>query len=167
MEPRRRYIQREHAHASCLTDLEPKTALFQQPKRSNLPYATIPAWQREQNAFPMSGKTEYSVSSLLSPYLGTRTSTDPKRTDNKVVFCTGGAGTICSVQVKALVYLGANAFIIGRNATKTESMAAEMARLRPGAKVIGMGNLDVRKIEDMNKAVERCVEELGGIDFVM
>lgn len=87
--------------------------------------------------------------------------------DNKVVFCTGGAGTICSVQVKALIYLGANAFIIGRNASKTESMAKEMALLRPGAKVIGMGNLDVRKIEDMNKAVERCVQELGGIDYVM
>ena len=66
-----------------------------------------------------------------------------------------------------MIYLGANAFIIGRNASKTESMAKEMALLRPGAKVIGMGNLDVRKIEDMNKAVERCVQELGGIDYVM
>ena len=66
-----------------------------------------------------------------------------------------------------MIYLGANAFIIGRNASKTESRAKEMALLRPGAKVIGMGNLDVRKIEDMNKAVERCVQELGGIDYVM
>jgi hypothetical protein len=32
-----------------------------------------------------------------------------------VVFCTGGAGTICSAQVRALVHLGANACIIGRN----------------------------------------------------
>lgn len=87
--------------------------------------------------------------------------------DNKVVFCTGGAGTICSVQVKGLVYLGANAFIIGRNPAKTESMAAEMSRLRPGAKVIGMGNVDVRKIDDLNKAVDRCVQELGAIDYVM
>ena len=31
-----------------------------------------------------------------------------------VVFCTGGGGTICSVQVKALVALGANAAILGR-----------------------------------------------------
>jgi hypothetical protein len=31
-----------------------------------------------------------------------------------VVFCTGGGGTICSVQVKALVSLGANAVICGR-----------------------------------------------------
>src|SRR3954470_13005603 len=31
--------------------------------------------------------------------------------DNKVVFCTGGAGTICSAQVRAMVHLGANACI--------------------------------------------------------
>lgn len=87
--------------------------------------------------------------------------------DNKVIFCTGGAGTICSVQVKAFIYLGGNAFIIGRNVAKTESMALEMSKLRPGAKVIGVGGLDVRKIEDMEKAAERCVKELGGIDFVI
>ena len=31
-----------------------------------------------------------------------------------VVFCTGGGGSICSMQVKALVSLGANATILGR-----------------------------------------------------
>jgi len=66
-----------------------------------------------------------------------------------------------------MIHLGANAFIIGRNVSKTESMAKEMAALRKGAKVIGMGGLDVRKIEDMELAVEKCVQELGGIDFVM
>lgn len=66
-----------------------------------------------------------------------------------------------------MIYLGANAFIIGRNVEKTESMAKEMSTLRKGAKVIGMGALDVRKIEDMERAVERCVQELGGIDYVM
>jgi peroxisomal 2,4-dienoyl-CoA reductase len=29
--------------------------------------------------------------------------------ENKVVFCTGGAGTICSAQVRAMVHLGADA----------------------------------------------------------
>jgi peroxisomal 2,4-dienoyl-CoA reductase len=88
-------------------------------------------------------------------------------TDNKVVFCTGGAGTICSAQVRALVCLGANACIIGRNVSKTESMAKSIATARTGAKVIGIGAVDVRKIEDLEKAVETCVKELGGIDFVM
>ncbi|KAJ5191796.1 Peroxisomal 2-4-dienoyl-CoA reductase [Penicillium cinerascens] len=86
---------------------------------------------------------------------------------NKVVFCTGGAGTICSAQVRALVHLGANACIIGRNVEKTESAAKEMAAIRPGAKVIGIGAVDVRKFESLKEAAERCVKELGSIDFVI
>lgn len=87
--------------------------------------------------------------------------------DNKVVFCTGGAGTICSAQVRALVHLGANACIIGRNVEKTEKMAKSIATARRGAKVLGIGAVDVRRIENLESAVERCVEELGGIDYVM
>ncbi|KAG9621923.1 hypothetical protein KCV04_g13466, partial [Aureobasidium melanogenum] len=34
---------------------------------------------------------------------------------DKVLFCTGGAGSICSAQTRALVHLGASAAIIGRN----------------------------------------------------
>ncbi|TVY57630.1 Peroxisomal 2,4-dienoyl-CoA reductase SPS19 [Lachnellula cervina] len=75
--------------------------------------------------------------------------------DNKVVFCTGGGGTICSAQVRALVHLGANACIVGRNVEKTEAMARSIATARKGAKVIGIGGLDVRKIETLEKAVER------------
>ncbi|KAJ6088606.1 hypothetical protein N7486_009867 [Penicillium sp. IBT 16267x] len=86
---------------------------------------------------------------------------------NKVVFCTGGAGTICSAQVRALIHLGANACIIGRNVEKTESAAKEMATLRPGAKVIGIGAVDVRKFDSLKDAAQRCVKELGGIDFVI
>ncbi|KAJ5461815.1 Glucose/ribitol dehydrogenase [Penicillium daleae] len=86
---------------------------------------------------------------------------------NKVVFCTGGAGTICSAQVRALVHLGANACIIGRNVEKTERVAQDIATSRPGAKVIGIGAVDVRKFEDLKAAVERCVKELGAIDYVI
>ncbi|KAH6699985.1 peroxisomal 2,4-dienoyl-CoA reductase SPS19 [Cadophora sp. MPI-SDFR-AT-0126] len=87
--------------------------------------------------------------------------------DKKVVFCTGGAGTICSGQVRALVYLGANACIIGRNVEKTELMAKDICSSREGAKVIGIGGIDVRSIESLLTAVARCVDELGGIDFVI
>jgi len=87
--------------------------------------------------------------------------------DNKVIFCTGGAGTICSAQVRALVHLGANACIIGRNVAKTESMAKNIATARQGAKVIGIGAIDVRSIESLEGAVERCVKEFGGIDYVI
>lgn len=65
---------------------------------------------------------------------------------DKVVFVTGGAGSICSVQTKALVYLGANACIIGRNVDKTERVAKEIAAVRPGAKVLGIGAVDVRNV---------------------
>ncbi|KAL9099579.1 MAG: hypothetical protein Q9163_004947, partial [Psora crenata] len=87
--------------------------------------------------------------------------------ENQVVFCTGGAGTICSAQVRALIYLGANACIVGRNVEKTERMAKEIATAREGAKVLGLASVDVRKIESLEAAVERCVHELGGIDYVI
>lgn len=83
------------------------------------------------------------------------------------MFCTGGAGDICSAQVRALVYLGADACIIGRNVEKTERMANSMAESRPGARVLGYGAVDVRDYDNLKDAVERCVKELGGIDFVM
>ncbi|KXG46838.1 Glucose/ribitol dehydrogenase [Penicillium griseofulvum] len=70
-------------------------------------------------------------------------------------------------QVRALVHLGANACIIGRNVEKTERVARDIATVRPGAKVIGIGAVDVRKFEDLKNAVERCVEELCSIDFVI
>lgn len=66
-----------------------------------------------------------------------------------------------------MVHLGANACIIGRNVEKTENMAKSIATARKGAKVIGIGAVDVRSIESMEKAVERCVKELGGIDYAM
>ncbi len=65
------------------------------------------------------------------------------------------------------MHLGANACIIGRNVEKTESMAKSIATARRGARVIGIGAIDVRKIGDLEGAVKRCVEELGGIDYVM
>jgi peroxisomal 2,4-dienoyl-CoA reductase len=87
--------------------------------------------------------------------------------NGKVVFCTGGAGTICSAQVRALVHLGADACIIGRNVEKTDSMAKSIATARKGAKVIGIGAVDVRRIQDLEAAAARCVKELGAIDYVM
>lgn len=44
-------------------------------------------------------------------------------------------------------------------------MAKSIATAREGAKVIGIGAIDVRKIEDLESAAARCAKELGGIDF--
>jgi peroxisomal 2,4-dienoyl-CoA reductase len=87
--------------------------------------------------------------------------------NGKVAFVTGGAGTICRVQTEALVLLGANAVILGRNIEKTEAAAREIEQLRPGARVIGLGGVDVRDVENLKRAVDRTVRELGKIDFVI
>jgi NAD(P)-dependent dehydrogenase (short-subunit alcohol dehydrogenase family) len=50
------------------------------------------------------------------------------------------------MQTRALVRLGANACIVGRNVEKTEEAAKDIATVRPGAKVIGIGGCDVRKV---------------------
>lgn len=84
---------------------------------------------------------------------------------NKVLFCTGGAGTICSAQTRAFVALGGNACIIGRNVEKTERMAKDIATARQGAKVLGLGAIDVRDPKALVSAAERCVQELGSLDF--
>lgn len=87
--------------------------------------------------------------------------------NDRVVFVTGGAGSICSAQTRALVYLGANACIIGRNAEKTKNMAKDLETARPGSKVLGIGNVDVRNVALLQGAIDECVKELGGIDFLM
>ncbi|KAG0645552.1 Sporulation-specific [Hyphodiscus hymeniophilus] len=61
----------------------------------------------------------------------------------------------------------ANACIIGRSKGSTESAAEEIANVRPGAKILGIGGTDVRKAEDLQRAAEKCVEVLGSIDFVI
>lgn len=85
----------------------------------------------------------------------------------KVVFTTGGAGTICRAQTEALILLGADAAIVGRNKANTDKAAAEMAQLRPGAKVISCAETDVIQVQSLVKAVEKTVRELGKIDFVI
>ncbi|KAK0642009.1 hypothetical protein B0T16DRAFT_420875 [Cercophora newfieldiana] len=86
---------------------------------------------------------------------------------NRVLFITGGAGSIGSGQTRALVHLGANACIIGRSVEKTEKAAKEIALVRPGAKVLGIGNVDVRNFDSLKAAADRCVKELGSIDYVI
>ena len=114
-----------------------------------------PIWTGSPRTMPLD-KSEY-VSNIFKDGLF----------DGKVVFCTGGNGSICSAQVRALVHLGANACIVGRNVEKTEGMAKDIATARPGSKVLGLGAVDVRSMESLEKAVATCVKELGRIDFCM
>jgi peroxisomal 2,4-dienoyl-CoA reductase len=66
-----------------------------------------------------------------------------------------------------MVALGANAMILGRNTEKTSRVAADIATARQGAKVLGVGGIDVRDIKTLETAAEKCVKELGSIDFVI
>ena len=56
---------------------------------------------------------------------------------------------------------------MGRNVDKTERMAIDIATARLGAKVLGIGNVDVRNYGNLQNAAETCFRELGGIDYLM
>lgn len=56
---------------------------------------------------------------------------------------------------------------MGRNVEKTQKVAQDLATAREGAKVLGLGSVDVRSIQSLQAAVDTCINELGGIDFVM
>jgi len=84
----------------------------------------------------------------------------------KVLFCTGGAGTICRGQVEAMVQLGANAVILGRRQTVLDDAAKEIQKLRSGSKVLAI-SADVRNFQALEKAAQITKKELGRIDFVI
>lgn len=69
--------------------------------------------------------------------------------------------------MRALVYLGANACIVGRNVEKTKTVAQSIATARQGSRVLGYGGVDVRDFDRVQNAIISCAKELGGIDFVM
>lgn len=85
----------------------------------------------------------------------------------KVVFATGGSGTICRVQVEALVLLGAQAAIVGRNEVKTIDAARELSALSSSGHVLPLTKVDVRKFDQLQKAVKDTVEHFGRIDYVI
>ncbi|KAI5959565.1 uncharacterized protein KGF55_005209 [Candida pseudojiufengensis] len=97
----------------------------------------------------------------------TKGSWRPNLFEGKVVFVTGGAGSICRVQTEAMVLLGANAAIVGRNKQKTDEAAKDIQSLRKGSKVVSLPDVDVRDVKQLAEAVKKTVAELGRIDFVI
>lgn len=86
----------------------------------------------------------------------------------KVVFITGGSGSICRVQAEALILLGCKVAIIGRNMSKAETCAKEISELGKSSDcVLPIGNVDVRNFSQVEVAVKKCVEKFGRIDFVI
>ncbi|GJN91214.1 hypothetical protein Rhopal_004232-T1 [Rhodotorula paludigena] len=85
--------------------------------------------------------------------------------EGKVVFVTGGGSGICYSMTQMLMEHGCSASIFGRRKANIESAAAELSRAT-SKKCIGVSG-DVRKLESLQDAVKRTVDEFGRIDFVI
>ncbi|KAI9499038.1 hypothetical protein BDB00DRAFT_798026 [Zychaea mexicana] len=90
------------------------------------------------------------------------------RTDlfnGKVLLCSGGGSGICRGMTEAMVTHGAKAVIISRNFEKLQKAAEEMSKATNG-EVIPV-QADVRKPEDVERAVAKTIEKFGRIDFLI
>ncbi|RIB21361.1 2,4-dienoyl-CoA reductase [Gigaspora rosea] len=83
----------------------------------------------------------------------------------KVAFVTGGGSGICKGMTEAMLRHGAKAVIISRRFDKLDKAAEEM-RKEIGAEVLAIA-ADVRKPEDIIKAVELTIEKFGRIDILV
>ncbi|KAF0519165.1 2,4-dienoyl-CoA reductase [Gigaspora margarita] len=83
----------------------------------------------------------------------------------KVAFVTGGGSGICKGMTEAMLRHGAKAAIISRSQDKLDKAAEEM-RKEIGAEVLAIA-ADVRKPEDIIKAVELTIEKFGRIDILV
>lgn len=92
----------------------------------------------------------------------------PNMFQGKVVFVTGGAGTICRVQTEAMVLLGCKAVIVGRNQEKTRKAAHEISELvgDPHA-CLPISGVDVRDVNQLHEAVKLTIKKFGRLDFVI
>jgi 2-dehydro-3-deoxy-D-gluconate 5-dehydrogenase len=81
-----------------------------------------------------------------------------------VAFVTGGNGGIGRGIALALARAGADVAIAARNADKTRAVMKEIETL--GRRAIGV-SCDVRERSDLERAVGRCVSELGRLDILV
>jgi peroxisomal 2,4-dienoyl-CoA reductase len=56
---------------------------------------------------------------------------------------------------------------VGRDVERTKKVAQDIMLVRLGARVLGLGAVDVRSFDSLESAVDRCVKELGAVDYVM
>lgn len=86
----------------------------------------------------------------------------------KVVFITGGSGTICRVQAEAMVLLGCNAVLVGRDNNKLVETCNELCNLVNDPKrCLPISNVDVREYNDLENAVHLALKNFGRIDYVI
>lgn len=83
----------------------------------------------------------------------------------KTAFITGGGTGICKGIAMTFAAHGANLAISSRKQENLDGAAKEI-RKATGAKVVAVA-ADVRKTDEVEHAVGRAVEELGGIDILV
>ncbi|SMN19787.1 similar to Saccharomyces cerevisiae YNL202W SPS19 Peroxisomal 2,4-dienoyl-CoA reductase, auxiliary enzyme of fatty acid beta-oxidation [Maudiozyma saulgeensis] len=87
---------------------------------------------------------------------------------DKVVFITGGSGTICRVQAEALVLLGCKAALVGRDEEKLYETSRELCDLvNDKERCLAIPKVDVREFKDLENAVNLTLKKFGRIDFVI
>lgn len=84
---------------------------------------------------------------------------------NKTVIVTGASSGMGRAMAQRFADDGANVVITGRNEEKLETVRKEMEETASG-KVIGVP-MDVRKVEDVDRMVEKAVEAFGEIDYLV
>ncbi len=83
----------------------------------------------------------------------------------KVALVTGGSKGIGRAISSSLGAAGADVLLCARNAAEAERGAEEIAEAG-GGRVLGLA-VDVRRLEDVKRLVERAVKEFGGVDILI
>ncbi len=86
------------------------------------------------------------------------------RLDGKRVLLTGGYGGIGEVTTRLLAEYGAVVAIAGRSQEKAQALAERIAG--DGGRAVGL-SVDLADRASASAVVERCVDELGGLDVLV
>ncbi|KAG0655722.1 peroxisomal 2 4-dienoyl-CoA reductase sps19 [Maudiozyma exigua] len=98
----------------------------------------------------------------------TKGSWKPDLFKDKVVFITGGSGTICRVQAEAMILLGCRAALVGRDDKKLIETSNELCDLvNDSERCLPIPNVDVREYNDLENAVHLTLKKFGRIDYVI
>ncbi|KAF7960241.1 hypothetical protein EAE96_001839 [Botrytis aclada] len=74
---------------------------------------------------------------------------------------------ISFARVYTIIYLSINVYIIGCNSFKTTSIAKYILTTYSELKIIRIGGVDIRNIQNLKSIIKIYIKELGGIDFLI
>ena len=85
---------------------------------------------------------------------------------DQVLFITGGGSGIGLYTAREFAYLGGKLFLVGRKLEKLTKAAAQL-RQEHGVAQVEFASCDVREVDQVEKAVERCLDVYGRIDCLV